>query len=195
MTPKCTPDFGNRPAYHSHSSPPGVLCSFRIVKWMVVAAHHQANVLRLECQKRNEEDGQLKISKPEAVTCEYHRDSVKMSWHVNTTWRVSKNWKNSREEVAGSRANTLKFDHISQLDWELHQKWAIVKNKSERDKRLQMESLRNVSSTWSLAKMLPHLLQELCSQSRKGFHHKHPKGLGSHLCQEPCQGPFLLGGA
>lgn len=95
---------------------------------------------RPECQKRNEENGQPKISKPEVVTSEYHRDSVKRSWLVNTTWRVSKNCKNSRE-VAGSRAHALHFDHISQLDWELDQKWAVIKNKSERDNRLQMESL------------------------------------------------------
>ena len=30
----------------------------------------------------------------------------------------------------------------------------------------------------------------------KGFYHKHPKGLGSHLCLEPChRSVFLLGGA
>ena len=57
---------------------------------------------------------------------------------------------------------------------------------------LQMESL---SSTCSLAKISPHVLQELCSQSRMVFHSKHPKGQGSHMCLEPGHRPVVqLGG-
>ena len=41
---------------------------------MLVGANHQANDLRLEHQKRNEENDQLKNCKPEVVGYEYHKD-------------------------------------------------------------------------------------------------------------------------
>ena len=47
---------------------------------------------------------------------------------------------------------------------------------------LRMESFRNVSFDWSLAKVKPHLLQELCSQSRRGFPHLTPQGPRETTC-------------
>ena len=61
-------------------------------------------------------------------------------------------------------------------------------------KHLAPNGVRNVSSTWSLAKISPQVLQ-LCSQSRMVFHNKHPKDLGSHLYQLHDHRPVVcLGG-
>ena len=73
--------------------------------------------LRLECQKRNEENDHPKEWRNEENdwSCDLwipQRSSKKMSWPVNTTQRVRKNCENSRE-VAGSSANGLNFDSIS----------------------------------------------------------------------------------
>lgn len=61
----CTPDLENYPAYNSHSDLSGVLYFLKGFKCMFTTANHQANnILRLEDQKRNEND-QLKNHEPE----------------------------------------------------------------------------------------------------------------------------------
>ena len=62
--------------------------------------------LKLEHQKRNEENGQLKECKPDIVTCEYTTQKSRE--------RTKQNCKDCRV-VAGGDTEALHIDHSSQL--------------------------------------------------------------------------------
>ena len=66
--------------------------------------------LRLEHQKRNEENDQK--CELEVMNYEYHRDSAKRHHDLWTPHKISKNSKNFRA-VAGSGAKALNFDQVS----------------------------------------------------------------------------------
>lgn len=80
MALKDTPDIGNYPTYNNHSSFTSMLYSLKSFKWMFTALiTNQKISLRLEYQKGNEENDQLKECEPNIITWIPQRDSAKIS--------------------------------------------------------------------------------------------------------------------
>ena len=73
--------------------------------------------LRVECQKRNEENDQCKECKPNIVTRKFHkeiqqRDDTNGKQHTEILQKALENFR----VVAESNGNTFDFDHISQAE-------------------------------------------------------------------------------
>ena len=116
MVPKCTTDMGNILLIIIIAVPlVGYILSKDSNACLQLRTTKQMISLRLEHQKMNKKNDQLKACEPGVVICERHKEiQQKDIMSVNITQRLSKNCKNSRV-VAESSANAFNFDHISQL--------------------------------------------------------------------------------
>ena len=75
MVLKCTPNIENYRAYYNHNSTCCVVFSQNPLNaCLQLLTTKQMISLRLEHQKKNEENDQLKDYEPGTVTCECHRD-------------------------------------------------------------------------------------------------------------------------